>query len=159
MKQYVKKFELPIKFQTVVTSITKQEEEFVVCTNRDTYTTRNLVIATGPFQTPMIPSFSSDLSNEIYQVHSSQYKNPQQLKDGNVLVVGGGNSGAQIAVELSEEKETYLAHSNKLVFLPLIFKQKSIFWWFDKLGILSASKNSLLGGFIQKRVILYLDSN
>ncbi|EOR21457.1 MULTISPECIES: flavin-containing monooxygenase [Bacillaceae] len=151
LKQYVKKFELPIKFQTVVTSITKQEEEFVVCTNRDTYTTRNLVIATGPFQTPMIPSFSSDLSNEIYQVHSSQYKNPQQLKDGNVLVVGGGNSGAQIAVELSEEKETYLAHSNKLVFLPLIFKQKSIFWWFDKLGILSASKNSLLGGFIQKK--------
>lgn len=64
------------------------------------------------------------------------------MKEGNVLVVGGGNSGAQIAYELSKERETLLAISNKITYLPLAIQEKSIFWWFDKFGILKASANS-----------------
>ncbi|MFC7686371.1 NAD(P)-binding domain-containing protein [Ureibacillus sp. GCM10028918] len=77
-------------------------------------------MATGAFQSPRIPSFSRNISEDVFQIHSTQYKNPSQLKEGNVLVVGGGNSGAQIAVELSREKETHLAISKKITYLPLV---------------------------------------
>lgn len=69
------------------------------------YKAKNIIIATGPFQKPRTPAFANKLSKEIVQLHSSEYKNPTQLKEGNVLVVGGGNSGAQIALELSYEKK------------------------------------------------------
>lgn len=151
LKKYVDRFKIPIHFNTEVVNVTKMNGNFLLKTKRDEYQAKNIVIATGPFQIPSIPPFSRDLSNNINQLHSSQYKNPDQLADGNVLVIGGGNSGAQIAVELSEERETYLACSRKLKYLPLSVGRKSIFWWFDKLGILKANNTSLLGKLLQHK--------
>ncbi|MEK4671204.1 flavin-containing monooxygenase [Niallia sp. FSL R7-0271] len=151
LKKYFKKFNIPIKLGVEVISAYKQDDYYVVKTNYKEYMAKNLVVASGPFQTPKIPSFSRKLSEGIFQIHSSQYKNPQQLADGNVLVVGGGNSGAQIAVELSKEKETYLSHGEKLLYLPLILLRKSIFWWFDKIGLLKQDFNTRLGRFIQSK--------
>ena len=105
------------------------------------FNTSNIVVATGPFQTKRLPAFSASLNESILQLHSSEYKNPNQLQKGNVLVVGGGNSGAQIAVELSEERVTYLAISKKLSYFPLTISGKSMFWWFDKLGIYKVKKH------------------
>ena len=104
------------------------------------------MVATGPFQIKQIPAISNVLSESIVQLHSSEYKNPSQLQSGNVLVVGGGNSGAQIAVELSEEKDTYLAVSKRIRYLPLTIGGKSVFWWFDKLGISRVSSRDHLSG-------------
>jgi len=151
LKQYADKFNLPIKLQTEVVSVQHRENVFHIETNQGSFQSKNLVIATGAFHTPRIPSFSNKLSKDINQLHSTQYQNPSQLIEGNVLIVGGGNSGAQIAVEVSKEKETYLAVSNKLSFLPIVINKKSIFWWFDKLGLLKASTNSLVGKAIQKK--------
>ncbi|CAN2248141.1 putative flavin containing monooxygenase [Bacillus subtilis] len=151
LKKYVEKFDIPIQLQTDVISVLKSKNHFLIQTNQGEYQTKNLVIASGPFHTPNIPSISKDLANNINQLHSSQYKNSKQLASGNVLVVGGGNSGAQIAVELSKERLTYLACSNKLVYFPLLIGKRSIFWWFDKLGVLNASHTSILGKFIQKK--------
>ncbi|MPQ25509.1 flavin-containing monooxygenase [Bacillus paralicheniformis] len=151
LKKYVERFEIPIQLRTEVISVLKLNNHFIIKTNREEYRTKNLVIATGPFHTPNIPSISKDLADDINQLHSSQYKNSKQLVHGNVLVVGGGNSGAQIAVELSKERVTYLACSNKLIYFPLEIGKRSIFWWFDKLGVLNASHTSLLGKFIQKK--------
>ncbi|WP_067726789.1 flavin-containing monooxygenase [Oceanobacillus damuensis] len=150
-KTYVNRFKIPIQFNTEVISVEKMNGNFFLKTNKDEYQAKNIVIATGAFQTPKIPSFSKNLPNNIHQLHSSQYKNPNEIKDGNVLVVGGGNNGAQIAVELSKERDTYLACSKKPGFLPLVFWNKSIFWWFDKLGILNANNTSLFGKLIQKK--------
>ena len=61
------------------------------------------MIATGAFQKPHIQEFRNRLSDDVLQLHSSEYKNSKQLRDGPVLVVGGGNSGTQIAVELSKD--------------------------------------------------------
>lgn len=151
LKQYADKFNLPIKFQTEVVNVQNRKKTFYIETNQGVFESKNLVIATGAFQTPRVPSFSKKMLKDINQLHSSEYKNPSQLIEGNVLIVGGGNSGAQIAVELSKEKETYLAISQKLSYLPLVLNRKSIFWWFDKLGILKASSNSLIGKAIQKK--------
>lgn len=151
LKQYAEKFNFPIKLQIEVVSVQHRENIFIIETNQGLYKSKNLIIATGALQTPRIPPFSKELSKDIKQYHSSHYKNPSQLTEGNVLVVGGGNSGAQIAVELSKTTETYLAVSKKLFYLPLVIKNKSIFWWFDRLGILKASSNSLLGKAIKRK--------
>lgn len=151
LKQYAKEFNLPIQLQTEVIKVQHQDDIFYIETNQGILQSKNLIIATGAFQTPRIPAFSKNLSSDINQLHSSQYKNPSQLKEGNVLVVGGGNSGAQIAVELAKETETYIAISQKLSFLPLVFFNKSMYWWLDKLRILKASTNSRLGKLIQKK--------
>ncbi|PMC39055.1 oxidoreductase [Bacillus sp. UMB0899] len=148
---YAEKFNIPIHFQTEVESVSKMDGHFFIETNKGEYVAKNLVIATGPFHIPSIPPLSKKLSGSINQLHSSHYRNPKQLVDGNVLVVGGGNSGAQIAVEISKERETFLAVSQKLSYFPLFLLGKSIFWWFDKLGILKATNTSFLGQLIQKR--------
>ncbi|WP_049627964.1 flavin-containing monooxygenase [Bacillus sp. JFL15] len=151
LKKYVERFEIPIQLRTEVISVQKLNNYFLIKTNREDYQTKNLVMAAGPFHTPNIPSISKDVAGHIHQLHSSQYKHSKQLAPGNVLVVGGGNSGAQIAVELSKERVTYLACSNKPVYFPLWIGNRSIFWWFDKLGVLHASHTSILGKFIQKK--------
>ncbi|MEC3848385.1 flavin-containing monooxygenase [Bacillus velezensis] len=151
LKKYVERFEIPIQLRTEVISVQKLNNYFLIKTNREEYQTKNLVMAAGPFHTPNIPSISKDVAGHIHQLHSSQYKHSKQLAPGNVLVVGGGNSGAQIAVELSKERVTYLACSNKPVYFPLWIGKRSIFWWFDKLGVLHASHTSILGKFIQKK--------
>lgn len=151
LKRYVNKYELPIQFQTEVVKVQHQQGLFVIQTNQGVIQSKKVIVATGAFQSPRIPSFSSNISKDVFQIHSTQYKNPSQLKEGNVLVVGGGNSGAQIAVELSRERETHLAISKKITYLPLVIQKKSIFWWFDKLGILKVSTDSFLGKVIQKK--------
>ncbi len=149
LQKYVVKFNIQIRFQSEVVSVSEKEGHFIIKTKNDEFSAENLVIATGPFQIPSLPALSKKVN--INQLHSSQYRNSKQLVDGNVLVVGGGNSGAQIAVELSKERETFLAVSRKLNYLPLLLRRKSIFWWFDKIGILKASNTSLIGRLIQKR--------
>ncbi|WP_307336496.1 flavin-containing monooxygenase [Metabacillus malikii] len=150
-KNYVEKFDFPIHLNEEVIHVNKVDDTFLIKTNKNEYRAKNVVVATGPFQTPNIPSFSKNLSPAIYQLHSSQYKNPRQLINGNVLVVGGGNSGAQIAVELSKEKDTYIAISKTLNYLPLVIRDKSIFYWFDKVGILKVKSNSFFARILQKR--------
>ncbi|WP_330948514.1 flavin-containing monooxygenase [Virgibacillus sp. MG-45] len=151
LKGYAESFSLPIKNSTNVTSVQKKNNIFHISTEHSEYKAENLIIATGPFQKPSIPSFAKKVSKEIVQFHSSEYQNPSQLKEGNVLVVGGGNSGAQIAVEIAREKKTYLSTGQLLSFLPLLIRNKSVFWWFDKLGILKTTTNSFFGKLIQKK--------
>lgn len=110
-----------------------------------------MIVATGPFQQPNIPDFSKHLSGEVLQLHSSEYKNSSQLIRGTTVIVGGGNSGAQIAVELSHESEVFLSVSHRMTFLPQDIGNKSIFWCFDKLGIYKANVNSKMGQFIKNK--------
>lgn len=150
LEKYAAKFKLPIQLETEVLKVAHKKDVFSVETNKGILTARNIVIATGPFHHKYIPHFAEKFSGDVIQIHSSEYKNPLQLKPGNVLVVGGGNSGAQIAVELSGTKNTFLSVSQKLRFLPLKIGGRSIFWWFDKLGILRATRTSIIGKKIQQ---------
>lgn len=149
LENYAKTFSLPVQLGIHVKNVSKIDDFFSLETNKGVVEARTLVVATGPFHTPRIPSFSKKLSKDIVQLHSSSYKNPSQLKDGNVLVVGAGNSGAQIAVELANTHKTYLSTSGKLRFLPLFIMNKNIFWWFDKIGILKATRDSFIGRKLQ----------
>jgi putative flavoprotein involved in K+ transport len=150
LKLYANTFSLPIQLNTSVLNLDKNDH-FILSTPQGEYHCRNVIVATGPFQEPFIPEFSQLLSENILQLHSSKYKNPNQLKRGATLVVGGGNSGAQIAFEISKESKVYLSIAQQLKFLPQDIANKSIFWWFDKLGVLKANVQSKVGQFIKNK--------
>ncbi|MBH0157163.1 MAG: flavin-containing monooxygenase [Bacillota bacterium] len=151
LASYAEKFSLPLQLNTNVYSLHKEDNRFVVKTNQGDFLSDNVVVATGPFQVPFIPEFSHQFSNEVFQVHSSGYRSPEQLKSGSVLIVGGGNSGAQIAVELSKTKEVYLSVGHKMKFFPQVIGNKSIFWWFQKLGLLQSHVNTTIGRFLSRQ--------
>lgn len=151
LEQYADTFDLPIQLETEVLSLRKGGETFSIESSKGTLHSKEVIIATGPFQTPAIPPIYKNLSNDVYQVHSSAYRNPSQLQAGNVFVIGGGNSGAQIAVELAKTKEVHFSVSQNIRYLPLSFLGHSIFWWFDRLGILKATRNSFIGNRIRSK--------
>ncbi|PAE41486.1 flavin-containing monooxygenase [Bacillus sp. 7884-1] len=150
LKLYANTFSLPIQLNTSVLNLDKKDH-FILNTTKGEYPSRNVIVAIGPFQEPFIPEFSQLLSENILQLHSSKYKNPNQLKRGDTLVVGGGNSGAQIAAEISMERKVYLSVGQQLKFLPQNIANRSIFWWFDKLGVLKANVHSKVGQFIKNK--------
>lgn len=90
LRNYVEEYDIPVRLHTEVINVIKQNETFIVKTKDEKFETINLVIASGPFQVPNIPSLAKHLPSNIQQIHSSEYLNPKQLTDGNVLVVGGG---------------------------------------------------------------------
>lgn len=108
LEAYAARFDLPVRSGARVDRLTKNGSRFVV-TAGERIEADNVVVATGAYQTPRIPGFAGDLDAGIVQLHSSEYRNPSQLRDGRVLVVGAGNSGAEIAAEVSRDHETWLA--------------------------------------------------
>ena len=125
----------PVRCGVEVTSVTRQTgtAAFLVETSHGQLEAQNIVAATGPFQTPVIPPLVPDTPG-ITQIHSAQYRNPDQLGDGGVLVVGAGSSGSQIADEL--------LRSGRRVFLsigphdrpPRRYRGKDFVWWLGVLG-------------------------
>jgi putative flavoprotein involved in K+ transport len=109
LERYAERFDLPVRLDTPVESLGWNGERFVLHARGSTIEADNVVVATGPFQRPYIPAVASKLSPAIHQLHSSEYVSPFELPDGPVLVVGAGNSGAQIALELAQFRKVWLA--------------------------------------------------
>ena len=99
LENYVKSFHLPVRYGVRVEAVTRREsgQGFVVETSAGRFEAENVVIATGLYQTPKVPTFSAHFPQEVTQIHSDKYRNPESLPAGAVLVVGSGQSGAQIA--------------------------------------------------------------
>jgi putative flavoprotein involved in K+ transport len=118
LEAYADRFDLPVRSGVSVRSLSRQESSFVVGTDSQTYEATNVVIASGPHQEPHVPSFSAGLDPSIRQLHSYEYRNPGQLQPGGVLIVGAGNSGTDIAIELSGEHDVWLSgrHPGQLPF-------------------------------------------
>lgn len=98
LARYAIHFDLPVQLNTEIRSMTKEKDFFIVRTNAMEFIAKKVIIATGPFQKPFIPDIASKVPHDMYQIHTADYKKPSDLKKGPVLVVGAGNSGAQIAV-------------------------------------------------------------
>ena len=109
---YAGRFQLPIRISTRVDGLSRAGDRYVVTASQSTYVADNVVIATGACQIPRVPAFASELKSAIQQIHSSAYRGPGQLREGEVLVVGTGNSGAEIGFEVSRTHRVLMAGSN-----------------------------------------------
>jgi putative flavoprotein involved in K+ transport len=128
LERYVERFDLPVRSGTRVLSLAHDGDRYVLRTDRGTLEATNVVVATGPFQTPKIPAVADRLDPGIVQLHSSGYRSPFALPDGSVLVVGAGNSGAQIALELAREHTVWLA-GRDTGHLPRRILGRDVFDW------------------------------
>ena len=147
-KKYVEKYKIPVQLDTLVTKIVKDDHHFFVTTeDGKILESKQVVIATGPFHIPYTPPCSKLIAEDIFQIHSNYYKNPSQLQEGPVMVVGAGDSGFQILDEISSNKDrkTYYSGDTDIKTLPQEILGKTLWWWFTKTGFLSFSKNSWLG--------------
>ena len=146
-KTYVDKFEIPVKLNTLVTSVKKKEKTFCVEHKDGVIETKNVIVATGPFHIPYTPPCHVKASDSILQMHSNYYKGTDQLQDGDALVVGGGDSGYQILNELSKDskRKVYFSGDTTVKSLPQNFLGKTLWWWFTVVGFLSYNKYSWIG--------------
>jgi putative flavoprotein involved in K+ transport len=151
LQTYAAHFQLPVELKTVVNRLESVSQGFLLDTNRGPILARRVVVATGPFHTPVIPAFQAQLAEDVVQLHTSRYRNERQLQDGPVLVVGSGNSGVQLAVELAVNRQVILSLGQARPFLPLTIMGKNIFWYLKKLGFLSVSISTPLGRWLSRR--------
>jgi putative flavoprotein involved in K+ transport len=110
LESYASTFDLDVRTGTRVESASKVDGRFVItATDGRLFDAGNVVVATGAHRVPKVPTFATELDPSIVQLHSSEYRRPSQLRDGGVLLVGVGNSGADIALEVVREHDTWLA--------------------------------------------------
>jgi putative flavoprotein involved in K+ transport len=142
-KDYIDQNELPIRYGIRVTSVELKGNGYLVGTNKTDFKADNVIIATGMYQHPKVPSFSTNLSSEINQLHSSEYRNPGALPAGAVLVVGSAQSGCQIAEELYRSgRKVYLSVGNAGRF-PRRYRGREITHWLDELGFYDQTADKL----------------
>ena len=145
LEQYTATFKLPIQLNTRVVEARQSGAGFEVETSAGAVQARAVVAATGPFQRPFVPSFSAGIAPAVLQLHSSAYRNPNQLPPGAVLVVGAGNSGGQIAAELAQTHDVTLAVGKRPPSFPQRVLGRDIFWWLHGLGLMSVPVTSAIG--------------
>jgi len=138
--RYIEHFDLPVQTNQDVMSITMENGIFTVKTVRDELTCDNLIMANGISQKPIVPNWVHKLA--IPHIHIRNYRNPVSVKGKKVLVVGEGNSSAQIAGELVKYFEVDWARDQKRKFSSLYLFGKNIYWWNEKLPL---SKNKKSG--------------
>ena len=152
LNAYAAEFGLPVRLNTRVTALIRTAEGFEARTEGGVFRARQVVVATGPFQVPHVPSAAQQLDGSVTQLHSAGYRNPRTLPSGPVLVVGGGNSGFQIAEELAAAgRPVDLSIGTKLPVLPQRIAGRDLFWWLTRLGLMRVSLESRLGRRMSSR--------
>jgi putative flavoprotein involved in K+ transport len=145
LEGYVQAFDLPIRFETEVQALRRDGDGFELHTSSGVVLADQAVIATGPFQQPRVPEFAASLSDDVVQFHSTGYRSPTDLPAGRTLVVGGGNTGYQIAEELAATREVHLAVGGRQMPLPQRLLGKDLFWWLTKTGLIDKTVETKVG--------------
>jgi putative flavoprotein involved in K+ transport len=109
LESYAARFALPVRHGVRVDRLTREGETFVVRAGRRVFEAPQVVVAMASYQSPRVPAFAGELDPSIVQLHSRDYRNPAHLREGSVLLVGGGNSGAEIALELARHHRVFMA--------------------------------------------------
>ena len=155
LTDYAQRFELPVEFNSRVGAVRARDGGgFLVELADRTYEADQVVVATGPFQVPFTPAMAADLSPEVVQLHSSQYRSPDDLPAGTVLVVGGGNTGYQISEELGASREVHLAIGARQTPLPQRILGRDVFRYLEATGLMRKTIDSRLAQRLKDRETL-----
>ncbi len=130
LEAYAARFELPVRLGAAVDRLSRKGDRYLVSVGGQYLEAEHVVVATGTFQHPNIPAFAGLLDSTIAHFHSKEYRNPNQLQEGAALIVGAGNSGAEIALEVAKTRRTWLAgrstgHLPK-TYPPIV---RDLYWW------------------------------
>ena len=148
---YAAAFNLPVRLNARVTELSRTAEGFEARTGDGVLRARQVVVATGPFQVLYVPPAGQRLDGPVTQLHSAGYRNAQALPPGPVLVVGGGNSGFQIAEELAATRRVDLSIATRAPVLPQRLGGKDLFWWLTRLRLMHVAAGSRLGRRMSNR--------
>jgi len=145
LTNYVRYFELPVELGSRVRAVRKSDEGYLVDLEDRAYEADQVVIATGPFQVPRVPPIAERLDTDVVQFHSSAYRTPEGVSEGPILVVGGGNTGYQIAEELSGSQDVHLSIGSRQTPLPQRILGRDLFWYLDATGLIRKTAASRIG--------------
>jgi putative flavoprotein involved in K+ transport len=155
LERYAETFDLPIELNSEVKRLDLGDDgRFHLEVDGRTITADQVVVATGPFQTPFLPKLAERLADDVFQTHAVGYRRPDDVSPGAVLVVGGGNTGFQIAKELSATHKVVLSVGSRQTPLPQRLLGRDLFWWLTKAGILDKSVETRLGQRLSTRETL-----
>jgi putative flavoprotein involved in K+ transport len=131
LEHYAQEFSLPVQLNAKVHKLYQRNNHFEIETGAMNFITGNVIVATGTNPFPYVPAISAGLDPNIFQIHSSVYKGPKSVPDGDVLVVGAATSGIEIAIELSETHKTYISGNPTFHIPDRILKYGGeAYWWF-----------------------------
>jgi putative flavoprotein involved in K+ transport len=151
LTDYARAFELPVELNSVVQAVRRADGGYRVELDDRTYPAEQVVIATGPFQLPRVPPIARPLDAGVVQFHSTAYRRPEQVPAGPVLVVGGGNTGFQIAEDLAETHDVHLSIGSRQTPLPQRVAGHDLFRYLEALGLMRVTVNSRLGQRLRYR--------
>jgi putative flavoprotein involved in K+ transport len=154
LREYVRHFGLPLELDSRVRAVRTTGGRFLVELDDRSYEADHVVIATGPFQVPFTPAIADGLGPDVTQLHSTMYRRPDQLPDGPVVVVGGGNTGHQIAEELVRSREVHLSIGARQTPLPQRILGRDLFGYLEALGLMAKTVDSRLGRRMKDRETL-----
>lgn len=150
LKCFKEENELPVIYNQKVIELSQEDDQkFLVISQNQRYAAKHVIVATGAFHHPFIPNIHDH--SIPFMIHASDYKNSVQIPKGEILIVGAGNTGIQIAAELSRTHSVLLAKSKPIKRVPQKIAGKSLFWWFEFLSLSKAKPDSILGNFLQKK--------
>ena len=148
-ENFVHKFDLPVVLGAKVTFVEKSEDsnEFLIHVQKDSdmqkFRANSVVIASGVMHNQKIPQFSKNISNTVLQIHAGNYRNPSQIPEGTVVVVGGGRSGCQIVEELQNAGRKVYLCTSKVGRIPRRYHGRDIDCWFFDSGFLDVTIDEL----------------
>jgi len=150
LTDYARDFELPVELSSPVRAVRRGERGYLVELDERSYEADQVVIATGPFQIPRVPGIARRLDPSITQFHSSKYWGPQDVPAGPVLVVGGGNTGYQIAEELARTHKVHLSIGARQTPLPQRILGRDLFRYLEAIGLMGKTVESRIGQRLQQ---------
>jgi putative flavoprotein involved in K+ transport len=136
LANYARGFSAPVETETSVHRVERDPDGYRVRTNRGTWTAPNVVIATGESDVPRVPRMMLRMAPWVEHVIPSRYRNPSELPDAGVLVVGASATGVQLAHEIHQSGRPVTLAVGRHTRLPRTYRGKDIFWWLEELGIL-----------------------
>jgi putative flavoprotein involved in K+ transport len=135
LARYAEHVHAPVRTGTNVTSVQRAHDGYRVATSNGEIESRTVLIASGACNLPTVPAFAPGLPPEVEQVTPFGYRNPTQLRDGGVLVVGASATGVQLAAELRQSGRPVILSVGEHVRLPRTYRGRDVLWWMDASGV------------------------
>lgn len=132
---YARTIAAPVQTHTTVTSVRGAEDGYAVRTDQDEWRCRTIVLASGACNIADVPAFAARVPSSIMQLTAQDYRNPGQLADGGVLVVGASSSGTQIAYEIQRSGRPVTLSVGEHIRAPRLYRGKDLQWWMDAAGV------------------------